>query len=73
MRAVEFISTINEDRSIAVPSEVAAQLPTGQQPLRVLLLVPDDDEDREWSQLTAEQFFAGYDDTDAIYDQLSAG
>jgi hypothetical protein len=23
-----------------------------------------------WAHLTAEQFFAGYDDSDAVYDQL---
>jgi hypothetical protein len=73
MRALEFVSSINSDGSLTVPSAVIAQLPTESQPVRVLLLVSDDDEDRDWARLTAQQFFAGYDDADAIYDHLSAG
>ncbi len=44
-----------------------------QQPVvRVIVLLgepPGMCEERAWSHLTAEQFFAGYSDADATYDQ----
>ena len=33
-------------------------------------MIPDDSEDEQWAELTAEQFLAGYADTDAIYDDV---
>jgi hypothetical protein len=37
---------------------------------RSQLLVPDPQEDREWSALIASQFLDGYADENAIYDRL---
>jgi hypothetical protein len=70
MKTLEFEATLNPDDSLTVPAEVAAQLKQAQ-PLRVILVVPEPgDDEREWSRLTAEQFLAGYDEGDAIYDEL---
>ena len=46
-------------------------MPRGQ-PVRVLLLVPENQEDQGWEQLAAAEFGMGYADSDAIYDELSA-
>ena len=72
MKTLEFEATMNPDDSLTVPAEVAAQIQMAQ-PLRVILVVPEpDDDEREWARLSAEQFLAGYDEGDAIYDELPA-
>lgn len=53
-----------------MPSELAAQIPPGQL-VRVLLLIPESAEERDWEQFTAEEFLKGYAESDAIYDPLS--
>ena len=72
MKALEFQGSINPDSTLSVPSEVAELVPRDQ-PVRVLLLIPDEGENHDWSHLTAEQFLQGYADGDAIYDDLPAG
>jgi hypothetical protein len=72
MKAVEFQSRLNPDQTLTVPASLTAAIPIGQA-VRVLVLIPESDTDSEWEQLTAEEFGRGYADTDAIYDQLSAG
>ena len=43
----------------------------GRKTIRVIVLIDESaDEEQAWTHLTAEQFFAGYDDSDAVYDQL---
>jgi hypothetical protein len=44
-----------------------------KQTVKVILLIDeptDSDEKSAWVQLTAEQFFSGYSETDAIYDNV---
>jgi hypothetical protein len=72
MKALEFRATPNPEGTLSLPKEVAAQLPVGQ-PVRILVLVEDADEEQDWSRLTAEQFLAGYAPEDAIYDHLPPG
>jgi hypothetical protein len=72
MIAHEFQADVNPDGTLKLPEEVARRLPAGQR-VRVLLLVAESEEDRDWQKLTTEQFIAGYSEADAIYDQLSAG
>lgn len=70
MKAFEFQAMLNAENALPVPQAVVEQL-QGQPPLRVIVLVADEnDEDREWARLTSEQFLKGYDDADAIYDNL---
>jgi hypothetical protein len=72
MLAHEFEGTINADRTLAVPEEIAARIPPGQ-PVRVLVLIHEPTEEEEWRRLTTEQFLQGYAESDAIYDQLPTG
>jgi len=67
MKAVEFQAQLNSDQTLTVPSAVIDAIPVGQK-VRVLILVPENDTDAEWEQLTAVDFGQGYADTDAIYD-----
>ena len=70
MKAIEFESQRNPDQTLTIPSSVLDAIPIGQR-VRVLILLPESDADREWEQEAAEEFGRGYADTDAIYDQLS--
>ncbi len=70
MKAVEFPATLNADGTLRVPERVAANIPSGE-PVRVLVLIPENDADQEWEHLAAIDFGQGYADSDAVYDQLS--
>ncbi len=70
MKAVEFQSRLNPDQTLTVPASVTDSIPVGQA-VRVLILIPESDADKEWEAFTAEEFGKGYAETDAIYDQLS--
>ena len=72
MKALEFGTRLNKDRTLAVPPEVARQVPQ-EQSVRVILLIPESREDQDWAGLTAQQFAQGYSEDDAIYDKLSTG
>jgi hypothetical protein len=72
MKAIEFQSRLTADQTLAVPASALEAIPIGQT-VRVLILLPESDEDREWERRAAEEFGLGYADTDAIYDQLSTG
>ena len=69
MKALEFASTLGSQRTLDVPADVAHEIPVGQ-PLRVILLIPDDEGDRDWEHLAASEFGQGYCDSDSIYDQV---
>ena len=69
MKALQFETRLGRDRVLTVPADVAAQVPDGQQ-VRVILVLDEAGDDDPWPAVTAEQFLAGYDEADAIYDQL---
>ena len=72
MRAYEFPVKVAPDGSLTLPDSLPRLL-QGYQVVRVIVLVSeptDIEEQAAWSQLTAEQFFAGYSEADAIYDRL---
>ena len=69
MKALEFQACLSSDDTLKVPPNVADQIGR-EQSVRVILLVPDQTEDRDWAQLTAQQFLKGYAEGDAIYDKL---
>jgi hypothetical protein len=71
MKAVAFESELRSDGTLAVPANVADQIPLGQG-VQVVVLVAEDAADKAWEQLAAEDFGMGYADSDAIYDQLSS-
>lgn len=72
MKALEFQSQLNSDKSLVVPSAVAQEIPPGQK-VRVLILLAENGEEEEWEQQAALEFGQGYADGDAIYDHLSNG
>jgi hypothetical protein len=72
MKALEFQSQVNPDQTLTIPPSVMDAVPI-RQTVRVLILFPENDNDREWEQLAAEEFGRGYADTDALYDSLSTG
>jgi hypothetical protein len=69
MKAFEFKAAINSDGTLTVPPKIAAHLEKDQA-VRVIMLVPEEDEMREWAKLTTDQFLKGYAESDAIYDEL---
>lgn len=68
MQQFEFQTQLPGDGTVIVPPEIAVQVEQNR-PIRIVMLVPDPLEDREWSALAAGQFLAGYPDEDAIYDR----
>ena len=72
MKAIEFESELQANHTLSVPAKIAERIRAGQ-PVRVLLLIAESAEDQEWEQFTAAEFGRGYADSDAIYDQRSAG
>jgi hypothetical protein len=71
MKAVEFDSRLNPDKTLTVPPSVAGDIPQGQA-VRVLVLFAESAEDQDWERLAASEFATGYAESDAIYDQLSS-
>ncbi len=69
MKAFEFQATLSKDKTLEVPAEMKSLLPVGS-PVRVILLLPDQNENADWARLTAQQFQKGYAEADAIYDNL---
>ncbi len=68
----QFDTSLNPDRTLSVPPDVAAQL-TPNTTLHVVLMTGDSDDESDWQRLAAEQFLEGYAPGDDIYDQLPAG
>jgi hypothetical protein len=73
MKAIEFVTSMRPDGSLSLPPAVAEVLRGHDDLFRVLVLMPDEDGDAEWRRFTAEQFLAGYADSDAIYDEVQPG
>jgi hypothetical protein len=71
MKALEFVGQLDANNAIAVPRDIAARIGQGQA-IRVIMLLPEASEGEDWSRLTTEEFFKGYADTDAIYDDVSS-
>ena len=72
MKKFEFQTHVNDDETVNIPADVAAQIERNS-PVRIVMLIPDQAEDQQWAVFTAEQFLQGYADTDAIYDDVSTG
>ena len=72
MKAFEFTAKLHTPDTLAIPAQVAVHI-RDNQPVRVLLLLPDEGADAPWEQFTAEQFLKGYDQSDSIYDKLPTG
>jgi hypothetical protein len=69
VKALEFEAKLEADASLKVPQEVAARIPK-EEPLRVIVLMPENGENADWRRLAEEQFLRGYSEGDGIYDAL---
>ena len=69
MKAVEFESTISPGGQIALPPEIATEIPPGE-PLRVVVMWEPSNLDLAWRTAGRQRFEAAYSPEDAVYDQL---
>lgn len=76
MRAYESTATVTREGTLELPKETVQLLPR-ECLVRVIVLVPEltdnnssASEDTAWSNLTAQEFFAGYSEADSIYDEM---
>ena len=73
MKAYEFPAKVTTEGKIELPDTVLQQLPHNQQ-VKVIILVnelsEDEEDDKVWHRLAAEQLLKGYSEEDAIYDTI---
>jgi len=69
MKAVEFKSTVAPNGQIAVPPEIARQIPPGEE-LQIVVLWETPMIDDAWSALGRQRFEAAYAPEDSVYEQL---
>ena len=76
MRAYESTAMVTREGRLELSKETARLLPR-ERSVRVIILVseltdnnPSASEETAWSNLTAQQFFAGYSEADSIYDEI---
>jgi hypothetical protein len=71
MKAYEFPAEVNADGKINLPEIILKRIPNDQT-IRVIIFISetDDEENQIWSKITAEQFLAGYSESDSIYDKV---
>jgi hypothetical protein len=70
MRQIEFDTELQDKPFLAVPQEVAAQLPKSGR-AKVILLVAEDAEDGEWQGAAYEQFIRDNSSEDSVYDKYA--
>ena len=69
MKTLEFECKLDMDANLKVPQDLALQIPK-EESVRVIVLLPDSDEDAHWRRLASEQFLNGYSASDSVYDSL---
>ena len=67
MKAYEYFGETLPDGHLSLPEDLKDKLKKDCK-IRVMLLL--DEEEKAWDQLTMSQFFKGYPEVDAIYDNL---
>jgi hypothetical protein len=72
MATIEFWARIGSDRTLTIPPEVADRI-EGDEPVRIVVVLPRSDEDQDWTDTTIDQFLRGYDPSDDIYDDVPGG
>jgi hypothetical protein len=70
MRQIEFDTELQDKPFLAVPQEVAAQLPKSGH-AKVILLLAEDPEDNEWQAASYEQFMREDSPEDSVYDKYA--
>ena len=67
MNAVEFTTELSSEPVLAIPQEIAAQLPKSGR-ARIIVLTAEDSDDAQWRGAAYEQFMRDDAPEDAIYD-----
>jgi hypothetical protein len=70
MKAIKFEATVTPKGEIAIPAEIAKELPLGELLHVVVRWNAPSDEDTAWRTQGRERFEAAYSPEDAVYDQL---
>ncbi len=70
MKAVEFESTVDVGGQIALPPEIASEIPSGE-PLRIVIMWEPSNFDLAWRAAGRQRFEAAYSPDDAVYEQLT--
>jgi hypothetical protein len=69
MKALEFETKLSGDANLKVPADLAGQIPR-EEAVRVIVLLPDGVEDKDWQRLASDQLLSGYSEGDSIYDAV---
>jgi hypothetical protein len=69
VRVVEFEGTLGQGGQIALPPDIAGEIPAGKH-VRIVVMWEASDLDPAWRAAGAKQFAASYAPEDAIYEQL---
>jgi hypothetical protein len=70
MKHIEFDIELQDKPFLPVPQEVAAQLPKSGH-AKVILLLIEDTEDKEWQAAAYEQFMRQDSPEDSVYDKYA--
>lgn len=73
MKAYEFPVKMSAEGILEIPAPVSELIPPGEI-VRVILLVPESAdlyEQKQWNLLTAKEFFAGYAESDSIWNSIT--
>ena len=70
MKTIDFRSELTPNGQIAVPPEIASQVPPGE-PVQVVLQWGMAEDDIAWRAAGRRQFEAAYSADDSIYEQLA--
>ena len=69
MRVVEFEGTVAPDGHVALPPEIASEIPAGEQ-IRIVVMWAAGDADGAWRTVSRQRFEEAYAPEDAVYDRL---
>jgi len=69
MKSVEFEATLTNDGKIALPAEIAGDVPAGQE-LRIVVMWEGTSTDSAWTEAGRRRFEESYCAEDAVYEQL---
>ena len=69
MKTADFVAKIAQNGQIAVPAEIAAQIPNGEK-LEVVLRWGAADDENAWRDAGRRRFEAAYADEDSVYEEL---
>jgi hypothetical protein len=70
MKTFEFHAPVAPNGTVAVPADIASQVPANQ-PVRVVLVIEDDrEEELDWIRMGMENFFKEDDPGDALHNDV---